>query len=444
MTTQRMSRAEKLDAETPESRNRVVDFLRAAAITVVVLGHWTLVAVDSDGGIQAHGVLNEARWTHPLTWIFQVMPIFFLVGGYSNALSWRSARRKNLGYGDWLRARLRRLCIPLVPLLLAWLAISVVALAAGASTATMELASKMALVPTWFLAAYLLVIAFAPACLVLWERWGWWSVAAGIALAGVVDAVSITLDAPLAGYPNYLLVWASFHQVGFAWLDGHLSGVRRRLVLLLCGAVGLGLLVGLGPYPVSMITAGGDAISNSSPTRVTMAFLGMMQAGFVLLLEGSLTALLRRPRVWLATVVVNLRIMTWFLWHLTALVGVSHLLLALGARDLLPTPLSGIWWATRPLWWLALLLVTGVLVLVFGRLETPRPDHRPAPPAWKPVTAAVLVCAGLAVMADAGMVGPNGVNWIWPALPLIGVFTFGVVSLRGNRLAEPEQQGNNR
>ncbi|MDF1489613.1 acyltransferase family protein [Tessaracoccus caeni] len=444
MTTQRMSRAEKLDAETPESRNRVVDFLRAAAITVVVLGHWTLVAVDSDGGIQAHGVLNEARWTHPLTWIFQVMPIFFLVGGYSNALSWRSARRKNLGYGDWLRARLRRLCIPLVPLLLAWLAISVVALAAGASTATMELASKMALVPTWFLAAYLLVIAFAPACLVLWERWGWWSVAAGIALAGVVDAVSITLDAPLAGYPNYLLVWASFHQVGFAWLDGHLSGVRRRLVLLLCGAVGLGLLVGLGPYPVSMITAGGDAISNSSPTRVTMAFLGMMQAGFVLLLEGSLTALLRRPRVWLATVVVNLRIMTWFLWHLTALVGVSHLLLALGARDLLPTPLSGIWWATRPLWWLALLLVTGVLVLVFGRLETPRPDHRPAPPAWKPVTAAVLVCAGLAVMADAGMVGPNGVNWIWPALPLIGVFAFGVVSLRRNRLAEPEQQGNNR
>lgn len=83
MTTTGMSRAEKVDAATPESRNRVVDFLRAAAITVVVLGHWTIIAVDADGGILPHGVLDGAAWTHPLTWVFQVMPIFFLVGGYS-------------------------------------------------------------------------------------------------------------------------------------------------------------------------------------------------------------------------------------------------------------------------------------------------------------------------------------------------------------------------
>ena len=122
-----MSRAERVDAATPESRNRVVDFLRAAAITVVVLGHWTIIAVDPDGGILPHGVLDGAPWTHPLTWLFQVMPIFFLVGGYSNGLSWRSARRKEIGYAEWLRTRLRRLGIPLIPLLLAWLVIGVVA-----------------------------------------------------------------------------------------------------------------------------------------------------------------------------------------------------------------------------------------------------------------------------------------------------------------------------
>ena len=121
MTSTRLSRAEKVDAATPASRNRVVDFLRAAAITVVVLGHWTIIAVDADGGILPHGVLDGAAWTHPLTWVFQVMPIFFLVGGYSNALSWRSARRKDVGYAEWLRTRLRRLGIPLIPLLLAWL-----------------------------------------------------------------------------------------------------------------------------------------------------------------------------------------------------------------------------------------------------------------------------------------------------------------------------------
>jgi hypothetical protein len=102
MTSTRPSRAEQVDAATPASRNRVVDFLRAAAITVVVLGHWTIIAVDADGGILPHGVLDGATWTHPLTWVFQVMPIFFLVGGYSNALSWRSARRKDVGYAEWL------------------------------------------------------------------------------------------------------------------------------------------------------------------------------------------------------------------------------------------------------------------------------------------------------------------------------------------------------
>ncbi|WP_299301525.1 acyltransferase family protein [uncultured Brachybacterium sp.] len=427
MTTTGMSRAQKVDAATPKTRNRVVDFLRAAAITVVVLGHWTIIAIDADGGILPHGVLDGAAWTHPLTWVFQVMPIFFLVGGYSNALSWRSARRKDVGYAQWLRTRLRRLGIPLIPLLLAWLVIGVVAVAAGAPHATVQLASQMALIPTWFLAAYLMVILVAPPCLVLWERFGWWSIIGGIALAGAVDALSIVTDQPLLGYPNYLLVWAAFHQVGYAWLDGRLAGSGRRLLLAAIGLVGLLLLVLVGPYPVSMITSSADEISNSSPTRVTMAFLGMLQAGLVLLLEKPLTALLRWPRLWFVTVLVNQRIMTWFLWHLTVMVGLAHLLLALDARAPLPEPLSEAWWATRPLWALVLLALTGVVVLVMGRFEMPRANDRPAPPQWKPILAAVTVIAGLAVMANVGVVGENGVTWWWVLLPVVGMWVFGVI-----------------
>ena len=427
MTSTRLSRAARVDAATPASRNRVVDFLRAAAITVVVLGHWTIIAVDADGGIQPHGVLDGARWTHPLTWLFQVMPIFFLVGGYSNALSWRSARRKDLSYGQWLRTRLRRLGIPLIPLLLAWLVIGVVAVVAGAPHVTVQLASQMALIPTWFLAAYLMVILVAPPCLVLWERFGWFSILGGVALAGAVDALSLVTDQPLLGYPNYLLVWATFHQVGYAWLDGRLSGAGRRLLLAAIGLVGLLLLVLVGPYPVSMITSAADDISNSSPTRITMAFLGMLQAGLVLSLERPLTALLRRPGLWFLTVLVNQRIMTWFLWHLTVMVGLAHLLLALDARAVLPEPLTGLWWATRPVWALVLLALTGLVVLVMGRFEDPRADDRPAPAAWKSVLAAVTVIAGLAVMASVGVVGESGVTWWWPLLPVVGMWMFGVI-----------------
>ena len=139
-----------------------------------------------------------------------------------------------------------------------------------------------------------------------------------------------------------------------------------------------------------MITAASDEISNSNPTRVTMAFLGMLQAGLVLLAEAPLGRWLQRPRVWFVTVVLNSRIMTWFLWHLTSMVGVAALLVALGGFGLGLEPLSAVWWLTRPLWWLVLLAVTYGLVLVFGRFESPRrpttvrrrrPGGRSAPPA---------------------------------------------------------------
>ena len=285
----------------------------------------------------------------------------------------------------------------------------------------------MALIPTWFLAAYLMVIMVAPPCLILWERFGWFSILGVLALAAAVDALSLVADQPLLGYPNYLLVWAAFHQFGYAWLDGRLAGTGRRLLLAAIGLTGLLLLVLVGPYPVSMITSAADEISNSNPTRITMAFLGMLQAGLVLSLEKPLTPLLRRPGLWFVTVLVNQRIMTWFLWHLTVMVGLAHLLLALDARALLPEPLSGVWWATRPVWAVVLLALTGLVVLVMGRFETPRADERPAPPVWKPLAAGVTVIAGLAVMANVGVVGEGGVTWWWPLLPVVGMVLCGVV-----------------
>ena len=119
------------------------------------------------------------------------MPVFFLVGGYANALSWRSARARDVPYAGWLRARLRRLLVPVVPLLLTWLVATSVAYAAGVPSGTLRTASQVALVPTWFLAAYVVVCAVAPATLWLWERLGWWSVVGGVLLGGLVDLVSL-------------------------------------------------------------------------------------------------------------------------------------------------------------------------------------------------------------------------------------------------------------
>ena len=179
---------------TPSDRNRVVDLLRVASILVVVFGHWLMAAVTIEAGVLTAGhLLVLADWTHPLTWVFQVMPVFFLVGGYANGLSWRSARRRGEGYGSWLRARLRRLVLPVVPLLLVWTFGGWLGLRLGLDWELLQLASQVALVPTWFLAAYVVVVTLAPAALWVWERFGWPSIVAGVGLAALSDWLSIGL-----------------------------------------------------------------------------------------------------------------------------------------------------------------------------------------------------------------------------------------------------------
>jgi len=147
-----------------------------------------MAAVTAEEGRLVPGHLLElARWTHPLTWVLQVMPIFFFVGGYANALSWRSARSRGEGYGGWLRARLRRLAIPVIPVLLFWTAFGWLALRLGLDWEVLQLASRVALVPTWFLAAYVVIVTIAPPLLALWDRIGLWSVVIGVAMAGTCD-----------------------------------------------------------------------------------------------------------------------------------------------------------------------------------------------------------------------------------------------------------------
>src|SRR5690606_27267098 len=176
-----------------------------------------------------------------------------------------------------VRARLQRLGGPVVPLLVTWLALAGTAYTLGVPGSTLRLASQVALVPTWFLAAYLLVVAVAPVTLSLWERFGWWTIAGGPALSFAVDALSIGTDQILIGFANYLIAWATVHQLGYAWLDQALASRLRRIALAVAGLVGLLLAVGVGPYPVSMIGIDGAVVNNSFPTRGTMLLLGMFQ-----------------------------------------------------------------------------------------------------------------------------------------------------------------------
>lgn len=428
------ARASRLADETPVERNRVVDLMRVVSILVVVFGHWLMAAVAfRDGELVPGHLIGLADWTHPLTWVLQVMPIFFLVGGYSNALSLRSAERRGEDYAVWLRGRLRRLTLPVIPLLIVWSAFGAVALRAGLDWRTLKLASQVAIVPTWFIAVYVVIVALAPVGLRVWEHFGGRSIWFGLALAAIADLVSIGLGAEPIAYLNYVFVWATVHQLGYAWADGSFEGLGRRVALVLGGFLGVLALVWVGPYPVAMVGLGAG-LTNSQPPRLTLLLLGVFQSGLVLVAEPILKRLMRRKALWTGVIAVSGQIMTLYLWHSTALVMVIAASVAMGGLGLGVEPLGGIWWLTRPVWFVVLSLLTVMIALVLGRFERPQTDTRPAPPSWRLAMAVAATCAGLGILAYAGIADPDGLNGFALSLPIMGMMVGGVTGVTYSRL----------
>jgi len=421
-----------LVAATPADRNRVVDLVRVLALGVVVLGHWVMqgVWVTDEGTLRRLGLLGLAPWSHPWTWLLQVMPLFFLVGGYVNALSWRHAREAGTSYGSWLAARTARLSRPLLPLLAFWAVAAPGASYVGLGEDWLRVAGKASLVPTWFLAVYVVVVALTPVTLAAWERLGLWSLVLGTALAGAVDVVSLNLDGDagfVVGGLNLLLVWGTLHQVGYGWRDGALPRASHRLALLLLGLVGALLLVRLGPYGVSMVGVSGYGVDNAAPPRVTLLLVGLAQAGTVLLAEPLLARVVAGRRVWRAVAAVGARMMTVYLWHLTALGLVLAACLWLDGAGLQAEPATREWWLSRPQWFAVLAVATLLLGLAMGRFEPVVPPRGPRTAgALLPVLEVLVTTVVVGVLASEGLVDEDGgAAWGRPLVALAVLFVLG-------------------
>jgi hypothetical protein len=405
MTTLTALRPSDLSAATPARRERYVDFLRVFSLAVVMLGHWLMAAVEwRDGRLVAGNVLEAAPAAQWLTWVFQIMPVFFVVGGFANTASWSAAVRDGRGYGEWLAGRLVRLVRPVLVFAAVWSAAVVSLAAAGVSPGAVRAGSIAQ--PLWFLAVYVVVVAAAPAMVATQARFGWAAVvglAAGVAL---VDLLRWPLGVPLVGWANLALVWLFAHQVGVAWRTGAFGGwSRRRLAALaLAGLGGLLVLTGAGGYGRSMVGVGGGR-SNTFPPSLALVALGVWQFGLLMLVRPAVDRWLARPRVWASVVAANGVAMTVFLWHLTALVVVAAAMLPTGW---MPQPPAGsaAWWAWRPAWVAALAVTMVPLVWAFARVELRR-VVAPQAGAARASVAALLVALGLAVLARKGFAGPT-------------------------------------
>ncbi|MEU5476566.1 acyltransferase family protein [Streptomyces mirabilis] len=374
------SSAHALAEATPASRDKYVDLLRVASLGTVVLGHWLMAAVSvrGDGRAEVGNLLAVEPRLQLLTWALQVMPVFFFVGGFSHALSYRSLRRKagengeageNGGaalYSVFLRARLQRLLRPTVVFIGVWGALALALQLAGREGGLLDVSLRLVAQPLWFIGIYLAMVAFTPPLLRLHERYGWGAFGGLAAAAGLVDVLRFGFGVPYVEFLNFAFVWLAVHQLGFLRADGKL---RRPYLLAGAGLAGAVLLVAYGPYPLSMVGMPGEKISNMAPPTFALLCHGLWLVGGVESLRGRARRWLRRPRVWRAVVAANGVSMTAFLWHLTAMLGVYGALLALGVR--LPEPATGVWWAQVPVRVVVAGGVTALLVTVFRRFEQP-------------------------------------------------------------------------
>ena len=185
---------------------------------------------------------------------------------------------------------------------------------------------------------------------------------------------------------------------------------------------------------VGLVTTG---VNNSQPPKVTLLTLAIFQAGLILALEGPARRWLERARVWAGVVLVNGRIMTLYLWHMTAMVMVIGGLLLSDGLGLGLATVTPEWWMTRPIWIGILTLATVPFLLVFGRFERPEAEERPAPPTWKPVVAVVTACAGLVLLAANGVADADGLNGLALALPVVAVVLGGVSGARSQEGSIP-------
>ena len=408
---------------TPPSRNRYVDLLRALSILAVVLGHWLISAPYFEDGSPAYShLLDLAPWSRWLTWLFQVMPWFFFVGGFSNGLSWQSARRKGLGYREWFDARARRLVGPVLPLLVAWGLMVAVAHSNGVGPGMIGIGSKVALVPVWFLAVYIVVVALVPLSHAAWQRWGFASVVVPAAAAALVDIAFFAGDVRALGWLNYLFVWLAVHQLGYAWHDGRLAGARSGLACLCLGLPALVALTRLGPYPLSLVGVPSDEISNTLPPKLPLLALAAAQIGLVLLLEKPARRWLEHRTAWAATILINGMIMTIFLWHSTVMMLVVGLAFWQAPSLLAQEPDSAAWWWTRPLWLAAYAVISLPFLVVFARFERGGGGGVSPVPVTLQLAGCAVACAGLAMLALEGVGGEGwlGLRWVPLLLPLVG------------------------
>lgn len=358
-------------------RNRAIDFYRAIAMLAVAIGHWMAmnIAVDASGELIAGNALEAAPGMAIMTWLFQVMPLFFVVGGFSSAMSldsfFRSPRNSSLaapGRGnpqasDWVIARMRRMLAPAVALASTWAVIIVAGFAFGQGE-LVAVGATAAAIPLWFLANYTIDTAIAPYVLPRFRKHPVALPAVGVTIFCLLEAARFA-GIPFLPHLNWVLGWLLFQIAGFAWRDGLLPTGKAMVATATGFWIAAITAVTVGPWPVSMVHFPGLENSPTHPPSLALMLFGAAYSCTAIAAAPAVSDwLARRPKAWAAVVASNTVAMSVYLWHFTAAIAASAVFYVAGW---LPTAAVGTvdWWIQKlPLMGASTLILAAIVAKV--------------------------------------------------------------------------------
>ena len=358
-------------ASAKADRNRAIDFYRVVAMLFVAVGHWLALVAVTDGttgevvGGNAIEFVPSLGW---ISWALQVMPLFFVVGGFSSAMSLDSHNRKGGNAPDWIAARLRRMLPPAVVLAGTWLVLITIAAVAG-QLSIAGLALQAAAVPLWFLANYTIDTALAPFVLPRFRQNP--RLVAG-ALTGAFlffEALRIA-DVQYLPQVNWVLGWLIFQVMGMAWRDGMLpGGAKLTAAAATMWAATVALVLSGGPWAITMVNVAGIENSPTNPPTLSLMTFGAAYSLTAIAFAPRISAALAtRPKAWAAVVGANTVAMSVYLWHMTAAVIVGAAMhFTVGLPEHVPGSFD--WWLFKIPTILLSTIVLAPIVLVVSKVE---------------------------------------------------------------------------
>ncbi len=348
-------------------RDRYVDGLRALSLFVVVAWHWVFTVISWHGGPHAGNPIGSAPGLWALTWVLQVMPVFFFVGGFAHLRTWESVERAGGGYAAFCRRRLSRLLKPAALCIVAVVGARVAAGAMFPHTSWLGSALWLTLSPLWFLCVYVVLVCIAPPAISLHRRFGGLVPAVLFGAACLVDIMRFHGHVAGVAWLNFVFVWAFAHQLGLFY--SRLAAAPRRVLATIAaaGVIGLVALTNIGLYPRSMVGVPGDRFSNMGPPTLCIVALCLLQVGLVMLVRPAVTAWLERPGAQRVVDWATRRSMTVYLWHFVGFAMAYAVLWVAGVR--VPQAPTALWWAERPLFVLVPAAMTFPLVRSFSRFD---------------------------------------------------------------------------